>query len=416
VVSPWLRRLGLSACTLLAGLAACQPAAEEAGPGALSPGAARLLVSEDDLGPQAHKLLPRLKADPYVYFRFINRPWARATCDVLARALPEQPYVQLHGDPHVSQYAYTRTEHGLDDLDDSIRGPAALDIVRFLGSIDLATRARGWSAEDEALFDEFFQGYRAAITDPEYAPPVPSYVVRMRAALPEDPGQVEFLRWAESLMRPLGTLDEEQIEEGRRRLAEMIASGRPDLPPFYFDPKRVGWLQMGVGSALTPKLLFRCEGRTRAPEDDFLLEARELSDLSEVSCVDASQSEQAARIIEGYGRMGRISHHIVVVVPGPAEPRPGAREWWARSWEPSYRELQLDELASPGELAEVIRDAAAQLGQGHVWTPEGLSQGSLSRGQLEWLDRSETRLRGLAEQMAEDLLEAWEAFRVREAG
>jgi hypothetical protein len=370
-------------------------------------------VCEDDLGPQAHWLLTRLKADPYVYFRFINRPWARATCDALASDRAEQPYVQLHGDAHVNQYAYTRTDNGLDDLDDSINGPAALDIVRFLGSIDLATRARGWSAEREALFDEFFRGYRAAAANPDYEPPVPSYVVRMRAALPEDPGRVAFLRWAESLMRPLEAVDEGRIEAGRRRLAEMITSERPDLPTFYLEPKRVGWLQMGVGSALTPKLLFRCEGPTRAPEDDFLLEARELSDLSEVSCVDASQSEQAARIIEGYGRMGRISHDIVVVVPDPPEPRPDAREWWARSWEPSYRELQLDELASPGELAEVVHDAAAQLGRGHVWAPEGLPQVNLPHGQLEWLDRSEARLRGLAARMTEDLLEAWEVFRAR---
>ena len=39
----------------------------------------------------------------------------------------------------------------LDDFDDSARGPALVDIVRFLGSIDLAARQRGWTRDRDAL-------------------------------------------------------------------------------------------------------------------------------------------------------------------------------------------------------------------------------------------------------------------------
>jgi hypothetical protein len=172
---------------------------------------------------------------------------------------------------------------------------------------------------------------------------------------------------------------------------------------------------MGVGSALTPKLLLRTEGPTRAQEDDVLLEARELSDLRQVSCVDTSESERAARIVQGYGRLGRIGHDIVVVVPNPPEPVPGAREWWARSWEASYRELQLDQLESPRELAEVVHDAAAQLGNGHAWTPKGVPGETLRGRKLEWLERSEDHVRATALRMTEDLLEAWEIFRTSES-
>ena len=404
-----MRALGLSACALV-GLATCGRHADEE-PTLPSPGAARLLIGEAELGPQAQRLLTNLKSDPYVYFRFINRAWARATCEAFGAELVTLPEVHLHGDAHVSQYAYTRTDHGLDDLDDSISGPAALDVVRFLGSVDLATRARGWTDERERLFDEFFRGYRLALRDRVYEPPLPSYVSRMREALTARPGHLEFLAWAESLMEPIDVADDRGIEEGRRRLAELIAAQRPELPSFFLDPKRIGWLRMGVGSALTPKLLLRCEGHTRADEDDFLLEARELSDLRGVSCVDTSQSERAARILDGYGRMGRISHDIVVVVPGPPEPPPGAREWWAQSWEPSYRELQLDGLASREELAEVVHDAAAQLGNGHAWTPEGEPGERLRARKLEWLEHSEARMRSVSMQMVEDLLEAWDVFR-----
>jgi hypothetical protein len=407
-----LRALGLLACTS-AGLAACAPdAAEE--PTRLSSGAARLLIEEADLGPQAQKLLANLRSDPYVYFRFINRPWARATCKALGPVLATWPHVHLHGDAHVGQYAYTRTENGLDDLDDSISGPAGLDIVRFLGSVDLATRARGWTEDRGDVADEFFRGYRAALMNPDYRPPVPSYVSRARERLAAMPvSQEEFLRWAGSLVHPIEDEDAASIEEGRRRLVDLIKEERPELPEFFLEPKRVGWLRMGVGSALTPKLLLRCEGRTRADEDDFLLEARELSDLSEVSCVDTSESARALRIIEGYGRMGRISHDTVVVVPNALEPAAGAREWWARSWEPSYRELQLDELESPRELAEVVHDAAAQLAHGHAWAPKGHTGETQRARKRVWLDRAEPRLRALALQTTADLLEAWEVFSSR---
>jgi len=405
-----MRAFGPPLCALV-WFIACSPRAAEV-PAGSSPGAARLLIEEADLGPQAQKLLEHLKSDPYVYFRFINRHWARATCTALGSDLDALPDVHLHGDAHVSQYAYTLTDHGLDDLDDSISGPAALDIVRFLGSVELAARAREWADRRESLLDEFFRGYRAALVDRDYEPPVPSYVWRMRDRLMGQPsGDVEFLAWAESLMEPVEKVDDQGIEEGRRRLAELVASQRPELPPFFLEPKRIGWLRMGVGSALTPKLLLRCEGLTRADEDDFLLEARELSNLDQVSCVDSAQSGQAARILEGYGRIGRIRHEIIVVVPGPPDPDPNSREWWARSWEPSYRELRLDDLASPEELAEIVHDAAAQLGNGHAWTPEDDPGEAQQARKLEWLGRMEPRMRAVALELTDDLVEAWEAFR-----
>ena len=397
------------ALVLVAALGACTPGGDEKTPG-LSPGAARLLIPEAELGEQAQKLLSNLKSDPFVYFRFINRPWARAVCRELGPVLSGRRKVHLHGDAHVGQYAFTRTSHGLDDLDDSIRGPAALDVVRFLASLDLATRDRGWPAERERLFDEFFEGYRAALMDRDYEPPVPGYVTRSRVSLVYD--ELEHLAWAESLMRPVAEMDDQGIEEGRQRLAALVAAERPDLPSFYLEPKTFGWLRMGVGSALTPKLLLRCEGRTRADEDDFLLEARELSDLRGVSCVDLSASDMAARILEGYGRLGRIPHDLVVVVPSSPEPRPGAREWWARTWEASYRELSLDQLASPDELAEIVHAAAAQLGNGHAWTPTGDPGTDLRDHKLRWLEEAEPRARALAVRMTQDLVEAWKAFRM----
>ena len=97
----------------------------------------------------------------------------------------------------------------------------------------------------------------------------------------------------------------------------------------------------------------------------------------------------------------------------PPEPMPESREWWARSWEPSYREIQLGQLESAGELAEVVHDAAAQLAHGHAWTPEGQAGETGRERKRRWLDRAEPRLRAVALQMTADLLEAWEVFSSR---
>ena len=90
------------------------------------------------------ELIDRLRENPFTYFRFINRAWTMRVCEVFADA-PDVPIVRLHGDAHVEQFALTKDAWGLDDFDDSARGPAVVDLVRSLGSLDLATRQLGWT-------------------------------------------------------------------------------------------------------------------------------------------------------------------------------------------------------------------------------------------------------------------------------
>src|SRR5262245_11516163 len=88
------------------------------------------------------ELIDRVRADPFTYFRFINRAWTARVCERFAD-VTNPTIVRLHGDAHVEQFAVTNDAWGLDDFDDSTRGPTFVDIVRFLGSIDLAARERG---------------------------------------------------------------------------------------------------------------------------------------------------------------------------------------------------------------------------------------------------------------------------------
>ena len=111
-------------------------------------------------------LRQKLREDPFAYFRFLNTDWATAACGAFRTELPALPSAILHGDAHVEQYAFTKTEHGLDDFDDAAHGPSVIDLVRFLGSADLVARRRGWTAERERIFDRFFDGYQRALADP----------------------------------------------------------------------------------------------------------------------------------------------------------------------------------------------------------------------------------------------------------
>jgi uncharacterized protein (DUF2252 family) len=98
-------------------------------------GAAPLRPEPDSLDRATPQLIERLRADPYVFFRFVNRSWIARVCDDFGADLRTTAIVRLHGDAHLEQFTLTKDAWGLDDLDDSARCPAAIDVVRFLGSI-----------------------------------------------------------------------------------------------------------------------------------------------------------------------------------------------------------------------------------------------------------------------------------------
>src|SRR5262245_22701892 len=179
----------------------------------------------------APELIERLRADPYDYFRFVNRSWIARVCDVFGRDLQELPVVRLHGDAHVEQFAVTQGAWGLDDFDDSARGPAVVDIVRFLGSIDLVARQRSWEKDRDMLFDRFVEGYKQGLVEPENLPPPPDIVGRLRAQAPVT--RAVFLAWAESKMQPLADAPMNAVVAAIEAFARVVLRERPDLAPEY---------------------------------------------------------------------------------------------------------------------------------------------------------------------------------------
>ena len=353
------------------------------------------------------ELVDRLRSDPFTYFRFVNRPWTALVCEAFAD-LSDLPTVRLHGDAHVEQFAITKDAWGLDDFDDSARGPEFVDIVRFLGSIDLATRRRGWTHDRDAVWDRFFAGYRAGLSSPTNRPPEPDIVRLLRARAPRT--RAAFLMWGERRMQPMDETRSKSVVAGMEAFERFVRRDRPDLPPGYFTVKRAGWLRMGVGSALTRKVLIRVEGPTSDAEDDELLEAKEVANLDGVSCVEGATTPPALRIIDGARQLSRLKHDILAVGPTRLIPAAADRakhwlDWWVSSWEPSYREVRIGDLRSVKDLTEIAYDAGVQLGAG-----ESMDISVRTRA-LSTVVKLEGRLRKETSTMVEELLAGWRELR-----
>jgi Uncharacterized protein conserved in bacteria (DUF2252) len=360
-------------------------------------------------------LQDRVRADPYNYFRLINQEWTARVCDSFAGDLPGLPVVQLHGDAHVEQYALTNDAWGLDDFDDSARGPALVDIVRFLGSIELAVRRRGWSRERDRMFDRFLAGYRRGLSDPSYQPPEPDIVRVLRAQTPV-PTNEAFLEWAEAKMEPIPPAQMKAVIAAMAVFTEVVRQEQPDLPDGYFNVLHAGWLHMGVGSAASRKILMRVRGPSSDPADDEILEAKAIRTLNGLRCLEAPRVRPTIRVIVGSQQLGRLKHHILAAAPEVNIPEmtignQHLRNWWLRSWEPSYREIALDDLRSVEDLAGIVYDSGVQLGAGSTHGATRPEEAALRTQSLTSLSTLEPRLRREAEDLVEEMLRAWNEFR-----
>ena len=369
-----------------------------------------LMADRSSLAEAAPELLDRIRGDPFNYFRFINHEWTARVCEAFSGGLATQPIVQLHGDAHVEQYALMGEAWGLDDFDDSARGPALVDIVRFLGSIDLAARRRGWTRNRGQLIDRFFAGYRQGLSDPLYQPPEPD-IVRSLRAQSAPPTREAFLASAETQMAPMAATTMNGVIEAMEVFARVVQLERSDLPDGYFSVLRAGWLHIGVGSAASKKVLIRVSGPSGDAADDVLLEAKALRGLDDIGCLEVPKSRPTIRVIVGNRQLGRLKHNILVAGPeldlaAPAIGGEHLRNWWIRSWEPSYREVRLDDLRSVEDLSAIVYDSGVQLGAGSIHGA-GEAATTLRRQSLDALAILEARIRERADTLVRDLLEGW---------
>ncbi|HEU4340682.1 MAG TPA: DUF2252 family protein [Candidatus Binatia bacterium] len=379
-------------------------------------GPAPLRAEPESLERGAPELIERLRGDPFDYFRFVNRAWIARVCDDFRSDLRDLPVVRLHGDAHVEQFAFAKEAWGLDDFDDSARGPAVVDIVRFLGSIDLVARQRSWEKDRDTLFDRFVEGYKLGVAQPHYLPPPPDIVGRLRTEVPAT--RAEFLASGEARMQPMADAAMRAVIAAIEAFARVVLRERPDLAPGYFRVVRAGWLHSGVGSAVSPKILVRVQGPSDDPSDDELLELKKIGDLSGLPCLQTSTFQPTLRIIEGSKQLGRLKYSILAAGPEFFIPEVEARgqrlrDWWIRSLDPSYRQVRLTDLRSVDDLAAIIYDSGVQLGAGRLQDHTVPQGGSERKKTLAATARLEKRYRQEATTMVDDLLRGWRQLGTR---
>jgi hypothetical protein len=353
-------------------------------------------------------LLQRIAARPFQYFRFTNAGFAAASCAAFEDILPALPTVNLHGDAHLEQFAVTNSSFGLVDFDDAVGGPAVIDLLRFGVSLRIAAGERGWTA-DEAL-NRFFAGYQAALEDPATEGPLPAFVDRARATFARDPNA--FLRSCDALMEPLLPREQPEADAGSKRYVEMMLEQSPQLTRAFFATKKYGRLRGGVGSALDKRFLIRVEGPTPAPEDDVVLEAKELRDLSSVPCVQASPLGGRFRTIVGHARLGGNHDPFLALIPRGPEETADDPPFWVQSWQPDYRELDAArDLTSVDELDELAYQVGLQLGRGHIREVATPFDNQLRRAVRDMLRDYGPRVRATIDSMTERTLASFQHFR-----
>ena len=349
------------------------------------------------------ELLERILATPHGYFRFINRTFSQEVCTRFAPLLAGRPSFNLHGDAHIEQYAITDLGRGLTDYDDSSAGPAALDLTRIGVSLSLTALRNGWEDQTGALLDELLRGYREALRDPQIEVPEPVVAQRMRAKFTYD--RDAYFEWVDSIIDEVPEDERVGLAAAMEPYVEVTLAQDPTLDPVFFDPVEVGYLRMGIGSALDLKYLVRTRGPSDSPEDDVVLEVKQVRDLSEIDCISVARGDDPFRILVGQARIANQPYKYL----GYARFR--GYTFWVHAWVQNYREVASGEsFESPEELAAVVYDIGIQLGRGHTNQIAAPLDEQLRREQMVILDRREVMLRQTIGELTDLTLEAWESF------
>jgi hypothetical protein len=349
-------------------------------------------------------LLARILASPHGYFRFINIPFSREVCRRFGGSVEGTPPFNLHGDAHLEQYAVTDLGRGLTDFDDSSRGPAVVDLLRFGVSLQLACRDQGCSDDGDRIYEEFLRGYEEALEDPETEAPEPAVVARLRSGFSFD--RQAYFEWIASLMEPMPEDEKRELVESMAPYVDAMVAQDPRLEPSHFEVVDMGYLRMGIGSALDLKYLVRIRGASEDPLDDRVLEVKQVRELGEIDCISVSRGSDPFRILVGQARIAYRPYGLLGYL------RMRQHTFWIHAWVANYQELSIGEgFASADELAEVARDVGVQLGRGHpnqIGAPLDLQ---LRREQMRLLARDRDLINRQRRELAELVIAAWRRFR-----
>lgn len=353
-------------------------------------------------------LLERVLASPHGYLRFINIPFSQEVCRRAGDLLDGVPLFNLHGDAHVEQYAVTDLGRGLTDFDDSSQGPAVIDLMRLAVSLRLASQINGWESQTEAILDQFLAGYRGALEDPEAQGPVPRVAQRMAAEFSYD--RQEYFEWVESIVDPVPPMEAAALIDTMQPYIDTMHEQHPELDPRYFEVIDVGYLRLGIGSALDRKYLVRIRGPANTSTDDVVLELKQVRDLQSIDCISVGKGIEPLRILIGQSLIAYQPYKLLgyVMFDGLT--------FWIHAWVDNYAEASvLESFQSADELAEVAFDIGQQLGRGHPNQVAADLDLQVRRRLLRQLVRDEAKIKQISAELTMQVNEAWDSFRAAQS-
>lgn len=303
------------------------------------------------------ELLAELRGTPHRYFRFVNKRFAQRVCDLIDEIDSPGPLVNLHGDAHVEQYAVSAEERGLADFDAASTGPAMIDLVRFAVSLRLVAAQNGFPQQAKSLIDTFLDGYERALADPTTSTVEPRIAAALRDRFEASPRA--WLEQTSKTMIDPSPSRRARLEQATRTYAGRMLRQNTSLPPTFFNLKKAGEIDIGVGSALEHKYLARVEGPSPSEDDDVILELKQMSDLRSVSCLAGAAGSDPFRVIAGQARMGAAPSELLgyVELDGSL--------FYVQKWRLNYTELRVADLLDAEKVAEIAYEVGLQLGRGH---------------------------------------------------
>ena len=178
-------------------------------------------------------------------------------------------------------------------------------------------------------------------------------------------------------------------------------------------------MRMGVGSALDQKYLARVQGPTPEPDDDVLVEIKEVRDLSGIDCIHRRPKDPFP-ILAAQSRIAYTPYKFTGFIY--LDPRRtgdhgldsdfwDGSSFWVHTWVDHYWEVSISDLASPEELAEIVYDVGVQLGRGHPKAVASPHDSQLRKALLATLDEYGPDLERRLVEFTVGVNQAWQEFR-----
>jgi hypothetical protein len=204
-------------------------------------------------------------------------------------------------------------------------------------------------------------------------------------------------------MEPVPPEVERELQEALGSFAEVMAEEH-HVDRAYFATVSVGYLKLGVGSALDTKFIVRVEGPSSDPMDDDVIEIKRVRDLAGIDCI-RTKDDDPLRVLLSQARISYEPFQWLGYI------RLDEGNFWTHGWVHNYEEIDIDRtFRSPEELAEVAYDAGVQLGIGHPKLAATPFDQILRRQLLEHLDAHPGEIERLSGELADEVIEAWRRF------